>query len=64
MIPNDSQAVLVKWLTDKGYSAAEVQKILTRLAHHDEQTLTDSVFDSIGNSDQSLDDLIGDLLRD
>jgi hypothetical protein len=64
MVPNDSQALLVKWLSDKGYSATEVQKILARLAEHDQQTLSDSIFDSIGNSEKSLDDLIGDLLRE
>jgi hypothetical protein len=64
MVPNDSQALLVKWLNDKGYSAADIQKILTRLAQHDQQTLTDSIFDSIGSSDKSLDDLLGDLLRE
>lgn len=64
MVPNDSQALLIKWLADKGYSAADVQKILARLAQHDQQTLTDSIFDSIGSNDKSLDDLLGDLLRE
>ena len=64
MAENDSNPLLAKWLLGKGYSDAEVQKILARLKEHDQQTLTDSVFDSIGNSDKSLDQLIGDLLRD
>lgn len=64
MAASDSNPVLAKWLASKGYSEAEVQKILERLAEHDQQTLTDSIFDSIGNSDKSLDQLIGDLLRD
>lgn len=60
-IPNP---MIANWLKGKGYSEAEIEKILARLAEHDQQTLTDSIFDSIGNSDKSLDQLIGDLLRD
>ena len=64
MAQDNSNSTLTKWLSDKGYAEAEVQKILSRLAQRDQNTLTDSVFDSIGNSDKSLDQLLGDLLRD
>ena len=37
---------------------------MARLAEREHQTLSDAVFDSIGSSDQSLEQLIGDLLRD
>jgi hypothetical protein len=64
MADKDPNPLITKWLRGKGYSEAEIQKIRTRLAEHDQQTLTDSIFDSIGNSDKTLDQLIGDLLRE
>lgn len=54
--------MIQKWLKDKGYSDEEVQKIMAKLAEHDHQTLSDAVFDSIGNGGQSLEQLIGDVL--
>lgn len=64
MAENDSNPMIANWLKGKGYSEAEIQKIMTRLAEHDQQTLTDSIFDSIGSNDKTLDQLIGDLLRE
>lgn len=63
-MPPDESTMLAKWLKEKGYSEADIQKVLARLAQHDQQTFTDSIFDSIANNHQSLDELIGDLLRD
>lgn len=63
MPSEDTNTMLAKWLTEKGYSAADIQKIMARLAQHDQQTLTDSIFDSIGNNNKSLDQLIEEILR-
>jgi hypothetical protein len=60
----DPNPALLQWLSERGYSPEEVQKIMARLAEREHQTLSDAVFDSIGSSDQSLEQLIGDLLRD
>ena len=64
MAEGKTQTMIAKWLKDKGYSEEESQKILAKLAEHDHQTLSDAVFDSIGNSGQSLDQIISDMLRD
>jgi hypothetical protein len=53
---------IADWLKGQGYSDAEVEKILTRLADHDHQTLSDAVFDSIGNKPQKLDEIIREAL--
>jgi hypothetical protein len=59
--PNTS-ALLTDWLRSRDYSAEEVEKILARLADKDHKTLSDALFDSIGNNAQSLDQLIRVLL--
>ena len=59
-----TSATIAQWLKDKGYSADEVKHILAKLADHDHQTLSDAVFDSIGNSGKTLDQIIGEALRD
>ena len=64
MADGDNNAMIAQWLQDKGYSEAEVQKVLAKLAQHDHETLSDAVFDSIGGSGQSLDDLIREALKD
>jgi hypothetical protein len=63
MAQTDSSAMIAQWLKDKGYSEEEVKKILARLANHDHQTLSDAVFDSIGSSGKTLDQIIGEALR-
>jgi hypothetical protein len=60
----DTNATIVQWLKEKGYSEAEVQKVLAKLAEHDHETLSDAVFDSIGGSGQSLDEMIREALRE
>ena len=52
------------WLKDKGYSAEETQKILAKLAQHDHETLSDAIYDSLGGSDKTLDQMIADILRE
>jgi hypothetical protein len=60
----DTNAMIAQWLKDKGHTEAEVQKILANLAKRDHETLSDAVFDSIGGSGQSLDDLIREALKE
>ena len=64
MTQDSNSAMIAQWLKDKGYSEEESQKILTKLAEHDHETLSDAVFDSIGGDGKSLDQMIGDLLRE
>ncbi len=54
--------VLVEWLTERGHSEDEIQKILARVRDYDEKTQHDSVMDSIGSGRMSLDALVKDAL--
>ena len=54
--------VLVEWLTERGHSEDEIQKILARVRDYDEKTQHDSVMDSIGSGRMSLDALVNDAL--
>jgi ribose 1,5-bisphosphokinase PhnN len=56
--------VLTDYLASRGYSPEEIEKILARLARYDHKTLSDAVFDSIGNNAQTLDQIIRDALRE
>ena len=65
MAKNDSGNVSIEsWLKERGYSTEERQKILAKLAQHDHETMSDAIFDSIGTSDKTLDQMIAAMLRD
>jgi hypothetical protein len=64
MPDSDNNAMIRQWLKDKGYSDRDVNKVLAKLAEHDHQTLSDAVYDSIGGDGKSLEDMIGDLLKE
>ena len=64
MAEGDTNSAIAQWLKERGYSDADVQKILAKLAERDHQTLSDAVFDSIGGGGQSLDDLIREVLEE
>ncbi len=64
MAEPDTNATISQWLKDKGHTEAEVQKILAKLAKRDHETLSDAVFDSIGGSGESLDDMIREMLKE
>ena len=62
---NDSNTASIEsWLKERGYSTEERQKILAKLAQHDHETMSDAIFDSIGTSDKTLDQMIAAMLRD
>jgi hypothetical protein len=63
MAEGDSNTAITQWLKDKGYSDADVQKILAKLAERDHQTMSDAVFDSIGGDGQTLDQIIREALE-
>jgi Fe2+ or Zn2+ uptake regulation protein len=65
MANNDSNSASIEsWLKERGYSTEERQKILSKLAQHDHETMSDAIFDSIGTSDKTLDQMIAAMLRD
>jgi hypothetical protein len=64
-MPNsDSNASIESWLKERGYTPEERQKIMAKLAEHDHETMSDAIFDSIGTSDKTLDQMIAAMLRD
>jgi hypothetical protein len=58
----DAKAAIREWLQQRGYQPDEVAKIMARLADHDDKTIHDAVFDSIGRGTMSLDDIIREAL--
>ena len=64
MTNDETAASIETWLNERGYSAEETQKILAKLAQHDHETISDAIYDSIGASDKTLDQIISDMLRD
>jgi hypothetical protein len=55
---------IVEFLTNRGYSQADIEKILAKLASYDEQTVNDAVFDSIGHGTFTLDEIIRQALTE
>jgi hypothetical protein len=59
----ETRNLIIDYLKGRGYSPEDVQKILARLASYDHKTLSDAVFDSIGNNAQTLDQIIQGVLK-
>jgi hypothetical protein len=55
---------IVEFLTNRGYSPVEIEKILAKLASYDEKTVNDAVFDSIGHGSFTLDEIIRQALAE
>lgn len=55
---------IVEFLTNRGYSQVEIDKILAKLANYDEKTVNDAVFDSIGQGTFTLDEIIRQALAE
>jgi hypothetical protein len=64
MSQSDTRASIADWLRAQGYAEEEIQKVLAKLADYDHETLSDAVFDSIGNDGKTLDHIIRDVLKD
>jgi len=63
MAQSGNSTMIAQWLKGRGYSDEEVQKILAKLAEHDHETLSDALFDSIGNGGKTLDQIIDEVLN-
>ena len=64
MTQPDTRASIADWLRGQGYAEEEIQRILTKLADYDHESLSDAVFDSIGNNGKTLDQIIKGVLKD
>jgi hypothetical protein len=60
----ETNATISEYLRGRGYYPEEIRKILVKLAGYDHKTLSDAVFDSIGNNAKTLDQIIADVLKD
>ena len=55
---------IIEFLTNRGYSQVEIDKILAKLSSYDEKTVNDAVFDSIGRGSFTLDEIIRQALAE
>ncbi len=62
MDSNEDYGPLVKWLEERGHSEEEIRRIMVRVRQYDEQTMHDSVMDSIGSGHLTLETLIKEAL--
>jgi hypothetical protein len=63
MSQGSNSAAIAQWLKDEGYSEDEIETILAQLAERDHQTLSDAIYDLIGNRDLAVYQLIGEFLH-
>ena len=62
MAESESPTPLIQFLTDRGYTEAEIQKITAHMAAYDLRTQSDALFDSIGGGSLSIDEIIRQAL--
>jgi len=55
---------LVEWLKSQGHSDPQIERILAKVAEYDNQTLHESIFDSIDSGDFDIAKLIDEALSD
>ena len=60
--PDPRHAELVAWLTERGHSPEEVAKILAKVEQYDADTVSGSIFDSIGRGDFDIGAFIDEAL--
>jgi hypothetical protein len=61
--PSNDYTLLIEWLKEKGHSEAEILRILAKVRQYDERTMHDSVMDSIGSGQMTLDAIIKEALE-
>ena len=63
MAEPNRQAELIAWLQSQGYFQHEIDKILQKVAEYDEQTVHESVFDSIDSGALDLAAIVKEALE-
>jgi hypothetical protein len=61
--PANNRAI-VEFLTNRGYSPTEIEKIVAKMASYDEKTVNDAVYDSLGRGTFTLDEIIRQALTE
>jgi len=59
---DNASAEIRKWLMDNHYEPEEINKVMERVTQYDQRTVRDSWFDSIGQSEMNLRDIIRQVL--
>lgn len=59
-----SNSAVVEFLQGRGYTPAEIDKILVKLAAYDAKTVSDAIYDSIGRGTFTLDEVIRQALEE
>lgn len=55
---------VVQWLTEQGHSSAQIEKILAKLNEYDDQTMHESLFDSINSGKFDIGSIIKEALEE
>jgi hypothetical protein len=58
------QPELQEWLSERGYSAKQITRILVKLNEFDSKTNRESVFDAMETGELDMEALIKDALQD
>ena len=64
MEPKDDYVELRELLQEQGHSVEEIERILVRVRRYERETQLDSIMDSIGSGQLSLDGLIKEALEE
>ena len=59
---SENEQQLVEYLKQRGHSQADIEKIVKRLADHDQEMFRQSVFDSIESGSFNLEAIIKEAL--
>ena len=62
MTADDTEQSLIEWLTQRGHTPDDIEKILKRLRQYDREMNVDSVMDSIGKGSFDLQSIIDEVL--
>jgi hypothetical protein len=56
-------AQLIAWLEEQGHSAADIEKIMVKVAEYDAQTVRESIFDSISSGTIDIEKFVREALE-
>lgn len=59
---DSGQTELIEWLQERGHTAAQIKRILTKVEEYDKQTILDSLFDSIETGGLNIESIIQEAL--
>jgi hypothetical protein len=61
---SDAQhAELIAWLEGQGHTPGEIEKVMTKVAEYDAQTVRESIFDSISSGTIDIERFVREALE-